>query len=328
MGFFKRVKTAIVNFEGYQNFANENIGKAIKYFFQIVFIFAVLATFSAIYPLIDDLRETVEYVRSNVPNFEVKDDKLVLENEEIVDITQEEASLKILANPKLSQDEINAFFEENKSFENIMVFAENQFFVKLQSTSGVIAYDYKTITQTIEVSELSKQAILDYFDNSGYVKVFGAVFLFILAYLFFTYIIVTLLDILILSLLATITAKLYKTNLVYKQCFSMAIYALTLPIILHAIYLLINAFTGFTIEYFQIMYNIISYIYVVAAILLIKADFNKTGSDVVKIIAEIEKSSEEKVEEKPTEEKPEEKNEENKKEEKDKGEPEPTPGKA
>ena len=101
---------------------------------------------------------------------------------------------------------------------------------------------------------------------------------------------------------------------------NIAIYALTLPILLNAIYITVNIFTKFEIQYFQIMYNAISYIYVVTAILMIKSEMIKQGQELSKLEEEqkkvkedIEKEKEDK-EEKDPEEQPEEQKKEKKKE--------------
>lgn len=328
MGFFKRVKTAVVNFEGYQRFADEKSSKAVKYFFQIVLIFVIFASIAVIYPLINNIKNGVEYMKTDIPNFTVQDNKLTMESEEPVTVKNENVSLVISLNPNLNKEDVNKFFEENNTYNNAALFIQDEFFIKIGTTTGTIAYDYKTLSEAIGIQELSKQAVIDYFDNSGYIKLFMAMFLFMLAYLYLTYIIVTILDVLILSILSFITVKLYRVKLDYKQCINISIYALTLPIILNTIYVLINAFTGFTIEYFQIMYNIISYIYIVAAILMIKADYNKTGSDVIKIVEEIKKNNEEEIIlEEPKQDKKKDK-EKKKEKEKKEIEPEPNPGEA
>lgn len=329
MNFLKKVKTAIVNFEGYQQFANEKTVTAIKYFLQIVLVFAIFASISAAYPFVNNIKNGVEYMKTDIPNFSITDNKLTLESEKPVVTKNDSVSLILAINPNISKDDVNAFFEENKAYNNVVLLSEDQLFVKMATTSGIIAYDYKTITQTTGMQDISKQSIIEYFDNSGYIKVFFAMFLFLLAYLLLTCIITTLLDVLILSVLALITAKLYKVKLDFKQCFNMAIYALTLPILLNTAYVLLNSFTGFTIEYFRIMYNVISYIYIIAAILIIKTDFNKTGSDVIKIVEELKKQETEEMPlEEPKEEKKDKKDKKEDKEEKDKGTPEPNPGKA
>ena len=66
-----------------------------------------------------------------------------------------------------------------------------------------------------------------------------------------------------------------------------------MPILLNLIYILVNTFTGFTIQYFQWMYTTISYIYVIVAILIIKTDLINRQFELMKIIEEQEKVKEE-----------------------------------
>ena len=40
--FFKKLKNAIVNFDEYQNFSQEKLGTAIKYFLKLMLIFSIL----------------------------------------------------------------------------------------------------------------------------------------------------------------------------------------------------------------------------------------------------------------------------------------------
>ena len=43
--FFKRLKNAIVNFDEYQNFSQEKLGTAIKYFLKLMLIFSILISY-------------------------------------------------------------------------------------------------------------------------------------------------------------------------------------------------------------------------------------------------------------------------------------------
>ena len=73
----------------------------------------------------------------------------------------------------------------------------------------------------------------------------------------------------------------------------MALHALTLPTILNLIYIIVNLYTGFNIEYFQVMYSAISYVYIITGILMIKADFIKKQLELNKILEEQQKIREE-----------------------------------
>ncbi len=120
-------------------------------------------------------------------------------------------------------------------------------------------------------------------------------------------------------------SKIAAVKLKYKEVFNMSIYALTLSIVLYLIYICVNISTGFTIKYFDLAYQIISYIYIVTAILMIKSDLIKQQIEVGKIIEEQKKVREEKKQEDNEEEKPKEdkKEKKEKKEKKDKEEKEP-----
>ena len=61
------------------------------------------------------------------------------------------------------------------------------------------------------------------------------------------------------------------------------------PIILNAIYIVVNLFTGFEVKYFQWMYATISYIYIIIAILMIKTDLINRQIELQKIYEEQEK---------------------------------------
>ena len=134
-------------------------------------------------------------------------------------------------------------------------------------------------------------------------------------YLFTVYVTTNLVDAVILGALGYIFARIVKLRLKYKATFNIGIYALTLPIILNLIYMLVNVFTGFEIRYFQWMYTSIAYIYVVVAILMIKTEIINQRMQLIKI-KEIQEQVAKEAEEEIPKEKEEEKEE--KKEEKEK----------
>ena len=69
----------------------------------------------------------------------------------------------------------------------------------------------------------------------------------------------------------------------YVAVFNMSAYALTLSVILNMLYVAVNIFVTFNMEYFQVMYVAVAAIYLVAAILILKADFMKKQLELMKI---------------------------------------------
>ena len=138
---------------------------------------------------------------------------------------------------------------------------------------------------------------MDFYHGNNLSKIFAIIGLVSFIYIFIAYLIEFLLDIVILSVVGYLFSRLVRMKLKYKSIFSISIYSLTLPITLYLIYLVINIFTGFTIRYFEIAYNGISYIYIITAILMIKSELTKQQIEVGKIVKEQEKIREEKEQE-------------------------------
>ena len=69
----------------------------------------------------------------------------------------------------------------------------------------------------------------------------------------------------------------------FLAVFNMSVYALTLSIILNMLYIAVNIFIDFKMDYFQVMYVSVSAIYLVAAIFLLKTEFVKQQAELMKI---------------------------------------------
>lgn len=131
--------------------------------------------------------------------------------------------------------------------------------------------------------------LINYVKNNNNAELYLTFGLSTAVYIFATYFILGLFDALLVCIVGIIISRITRIRLKYKPIYIMSIYALTLPIILNCIYIIVNVFTGFTIGYFPIVYNVIAYIYVVTAILMIKTDFIEQQRELMKIISEQEK---------------------------------------
>lgn len=105
-------------------------------------------------------------------------------------------------------------------------------------------------------------------------------------YMYCIYFVLGFCDIFLISILGIIISRIARIKLRYKPVLRMSIYSLTLSIILNCIYIVVNMLTGFTIDYFPIVYNVIAYIYIITAILIIKTDFLEQQKELIKIVNE------------------------------------------
>ena len=150
---------------------------------------------------------------------------------------------------------------------------------------------YSELTSLTGISELTKEKLInDYLNNDNlfkYKMILGV-------YAFLTILlmnIITLLeDIIIIGIFGWIASKIARVSLTIGKSMSLAIYSLTLSIVLSTIYSVVYSFTGFEIKYFEIMYMIIAYIYIVAAIMIMK-DANRTAGEVVTVEGQVMKTS-------------------------------------
>ena len=190
---------------------------------------------------------------------------------------------------------------------------------------ATIAFIYTLLSgNTVENSGISanQQAVLinnlkDFiaknFSSSNETLIYITIFFMAYIYTFSIYFVSILTDVLLLGAFGYFTAIILRIHLKYNAMCKIAVYSLTLPLILNAIYILIRTFTTFQIKYFEAMYIGIAYIYIVTAILMIKSDILKNQQELTKILQEQEKVRQE-LEKKEEEAKKEEKSKEEEKE--------------
>ena len=99
----------------------------------------------------------------------------------------------------------------------------------------------------------------------------------------------------VISIFGYIASMILRLKLKFVAVYNMGIYAVTLSTIFYMIYLIINGITGFVIKYFDVMYMLISAIYIMAAIFMLKLEFNKKQYEVKKVV-EVEKQVKEEKE--------------------------------
>lgn len=291
--FFVKVKKAIFNFDNYENFANEKISKSIKYMLKLILIFAIIITTAYTYKTHELTVDFVSKFKEKVPEFKIENNILVLEGEnsndsEIV-ISDKSNTIGIIIN---TQKENVDFSKYNSS----IIFLKDKVVFNYSSTAQS-KQTYKELTKQIDLSKMSKEKVIEYIDNFNLVKGYSVLFAIVCIAQYIVYLIITLIDLILLSILGFLISKIFKINLRYKQIFNISVYSLTLPIILSIIYMSIILITGFTIKYFQTAYNIISYIYLITAILSIKADVIKIKAEVLTIEKEAEEMKKQKNQE-------------------------------
>lgn len=331
IGFFKKIWYSVTKIEKYPAMAAEGVGRAISYCCKIMAIIAIVIGAGMVYQISNMVADGINYLQNDFPDFSYKDGILDVQTDEVLKISPENSIVgKIIVDTKTEDNAtINEYIDEIEQAESGIIILKNEMILKNPSVAGTINYEYKTTLSNFNISQFTKQDVINYANSSGiignlYVNAFIAIFI----YSFVMYLLTTLTNAILLSVLGLLTTLFAKIRMRYIAIFNMSIYALTLSTILNIAYIAVNIFVPFEMQYFQLMYVAVAAIYLIAAIFLLKADFVKKQSELMKLVEKqqlVEQEKENQKEEEKNEKEREERRKKDKEEEK-KGEgetPEP-----
>ncbi len=330
IGFFKRVKMAIFNLEKYGTFANEKFSKALKYLILLIVIVTVCLAVTSVIKLDKQVGKLTSFIKSEeFPDFKLKDGKLDAKSKLNSYDREYDGKLIIDTTEDLPDETLKEYKKEGKEVSYTVIFLKDKIVYRFDINSdNWYETTYNNATTMFGVSELTKEKLVnDYLNDDVIFQLRVVLFIYAFMTILLMNIVILLEDVLIISIFGWLSSKIARVSVSLTKCFSLGIYSLTLSIILSTIYSIVNSFTGFTIRYFEIMYMIIAYIYMIASIMIMK-DGNKTAGEAVTVEGEVLKTDEEKEEDPIKEDKKDKKKKIPEKEDKDKEEiPEDTENK-
>ena len=307
LSFFKKLKIAIFNLEKYGQLITEKLNITIKYVIILAILCSLCISALDTWNIVKMVDKGMNYIINEIPNFEVKDGQINLEKQFYG--FDEEYNFKILSINKNNLTDVE--LEKYKKDEKVLILLNDKVVFNIYGNYN--EYSYNNIKQLINIDQITKQGIIDLYNEAG--GKFG-VGVSIFTTMLLIYFIGNLYEILfygfIVAVFGYLVAQIGKIKIRFSTSFTLAIYSLTLSIMLNLIYIIQYNFTKFEIPYFDILYLGIAYIYIVAAILIIKTDLIKQVVELQKIQLEQKKITNELEKESEGEKKEEEKDTENK----------------
>lgn len=316
--FFKEVLKSIKDLDKYEDFAIELPKNAFKYLLKLVLIFCAIICVFYTYKIVQNVGGIYNNLKEVLPDFSYTQGTITIDTENPIVIEDYKDTFG-----KITIDEQGSLedYEQDK-YTGILLLKDKCIILSDSGIGQVL--NYSDIFNSYNISEFTKQDVVNYVESINIVSLYGSVYFVIFIYFFIIYFITIFMDVLLLAVLAYLVSRISKIRLKFSPSFGIAVHGITLPVILNLIYIIVNLFTGFEIKYFQLMYSTISYIYVIVAILMIKTDFIQRQMELIKIAQEQEKVKEEmkrkEEEEKEKQKKENKKPEENKKDNKEKKE--------
>lgn len=322
INFFKKVWYSITKFEQYPEMAMEGLKRAIKYLIILTAIVSVFVMIGSLIQVKNMIEGFAQYVDENIPEFSYANGKLSMQIEEsiIIEETQNTGIDKIIINTLVeNNEEKDQLEEENIEFGTTLFFFTDKIVLNVKGENDEVVkqeYTYKEFITSYtgqEIETFNKVEFVEFLTSDKMSTFYQTYAISIFGYLLIVNIMIALLDSLEIAILGWITTTIARIRMKFVAIYNMAVYALTLPMILNILYIVINYFTDFTIKYFQVAYITIAYIYLAATIFILKDDFIKKMQEVEKIKQEQLKVRDEIKQEKTKKEEPEEESEQEEK---------------
>lgn len=295
ISFWKKVKISIFKLEEYQKLATQKVSSSIGYLAKLMLIFVFLISLVITYNFGKVVNQVKYYIENEIAEIHFEEDTLKVKskdetNEAIMLEDNEFLNGKVIIDTRdLNEEQVTKYEEAVKGYSNGVIILKDKLVFKTGITAMSTAISYQEISQRYHIVKLDKQDITDMLSGTMVWTIYIAFFITMTIYLFIIYFSTVLVDALLYSVLGYITGIFSRLRLKYSATYNIAIHALTLPIILNLVYMIVNQLTGYTIKYFDIMYMAITCIYIITSILMIKSDMIKQQMELSKIISEQEK---------------------------------------
>lgn len=277
--FFERLKIAIFKLEDYGTFLGERLSVAFKYFLILILLVSVIISLVTTYQISKMINKMTDYIQNELPNFTYEDGKVIFEND--VEAYDSEFEFNFFVITDLTNEE-KIQECKNKIIENGIILLEDKaIFI---SNNVEVEEEYKNLIEQYGINITNKTDLINQISPSTINAVLGTYFIAGMIGNYIVNIISIAIDVIVVAIFGWVAAKLCGINFNIQPMVSLAIYSMSLPIVLNVIYESIRIITGFQIEYFDMICLLIAYIYIIAAIFMIKYDLIKQKEELQKII--------------------------------------------
>lgn len=283
INFFSRIIRAITKFDEYEIFINEKLSVAISYIFKLILIISFIVSLVLGFSTINQMKNIIKDVSEKVPNFNFEDYKLSSDEKKEFSI-EDDFYVIIDTNPELEETSIEEYKTKLNDHQIGLLVLKDKAILK---RTGFDEYNYEQLLNSynVEKVDFTKDEAIEYINtNILEIKSYLSIFAIIFVSFFIATTVSIVSDVLLLAILGFITAKISRAGLNFREIFTIAIYSITLPLVLLGLYQIALSLINFKMEYFNLMYLSIGYIYVVAAILIIKSNKMRQVAEVTKVV--------------------------------------------
>lgn len=329
-GFFKKVWYSIFKLEKFGEMSAEGVRRAIGYLIKLSLLASVVVGAVMVFKTHEFKNKGIKFLEEQVGEFSYKDGILSVANQETIKAPSSTFGEVIINTNIESEEEINQYLNSMEEKKGILVL-KDKVILKGIASDGLVSYKYPNLLSDLEIEETNAEDFINILNSKKVFTIYAVVFAVVAVYALINISLSIIFNAFVLSIFGYLVTWVARIKMRYAAIFNLSVYSLTLSTIFNVIYILINMLTDFVITYFQLMYIAIAAIYLIASILIIKADFLRTQVEVAGIVKMSKENNDEenddqdtKEDEKEKDKEPnkDEKKEENNKEKNDSDEPE------
>ena len=273
INFFKKIWYSIAKPSKYEEFRKQGVGKAVKYFFSIVCILALIVAIIATFIQLGVVKEAINYLDEKLPEIKFKENILSLENEEAT-ILDDEKIIEyfrnvIVINPLLGKQEaIEQYKDLATDKNNVIVFLSDEYVLisnkynpENENEEEIVSQKYTEISSNF-IKDLSyeygKKDVIEYLKQrtsfTYYIAQYFVVYFGMITLLYAIYISLT-------SVALWLVTKISKNKWSYKESLMNTIYASTLSMLIYVAYMIISYFTKLRISFMDIISIALIFVY-------------------------------------------------------------------
>ena len=282
LNFLSKFIISIKDFEKYIFLAAEKSSKAISHLLKLMLLFSLISSLSFMFKVVNKVNRMARYINENINELSYNSGILEISSENPIEIENENGAIQKLIIDTKEDINLEEYISKLKLYDNSILVLRDKIILKNNVNNGLTEFKY----DKSNMNTFNKEGLLS-FINSGNIYVYYAFLMIITIILLFLYFISEFfVNAISLALLGYLIGRINRMRIKISATFNIGIYALTLPTVLKLIYIIINIFTNIEIKYFDWMYTAIAYVYVLVAILMIKADFIDKNMQMMKIYEE------------------------------------------
>lgn len=295
LGFFQRMKIAIFKLEEYGVFLGEKVSVSVKYFIGLIALMAVLIVASSSYNFYKMMDKATNYIVNELPDFSFNEGIIKFENKVEAYDHDYKFSLYINTDDEVSKETLENYQNRILDSQEGLIILKDK--VKYITNGEIFEKNFSDLLKNYDLEITNKQDLINNINTVGINNFVFTYFVFSFITMFCSNLITVFADLLLIAAFGYVASMFCGVRFKFAPMVTLSIYSLTLSIVLSIIYNVQYIFTGFVIKYFNIMYILIAYVYIVAAIFMIKYDLIKQNEELQRII-EVQKQVRKEAEEK------------------------------